>query len=122
MDMIGLQITTAGKQVENAIAEFKKQNDSESALYLQGLSDRVAEDLAEYIHRLLRLRAGFIKEKPGQRYSPGYPALTDLGNNKVLWGRLGAEDIGRTLTEAHELDPPSTTGAVVCFHRDAGYT
>ncbi len=120
--MIGLQITTAGKQVGNAIAEFKKQNDSESALFLQGLSDRVAEDLAEYIHRLLRLRAGFKKEKPGQRYSPGYSALTDLGNNKVIWDILGAEDIGVTLTSAHEFDPPSTTGAVVCFHRDAGYT
>ena len=121
-DMIGLQITTAGKQVEKAIAEFKKQNDSESGLYLQGLSDRVAEDLAEYIHRLLRFRAGFKKEKPGQRYSPGYPALTDLGNNKVIWDILGAEDIGITLTDANEFDPPSTTGAVVCFHRDAGYT
>ncbi len=122
MDMIGLQVTTAGKQVEQAIADFKKQSDSESALYLQGLSDRVAEDLAEYIHRLLRLRAGFKKEKPGQRYSPGYPALTDLGNNKVIWDILGAEDIGISLTDANEFDPPSTTGAVVCFHRDAGYT
>ncbi len=122
MDVIGLQITTAGVQAEPAIAAFKRQHDSESALYLQGLSDRVAEDLAEYIHNLLRERVGVKKEKSGQRYSPGYAALTNLINNKVIWEVLEAEDIGVVLTEANEFDPPSTTAAVVCFHKEASYS
>ncbi len=121
MDVAGLQITTAGREVERVIHDFKKQNDSESAHYLQGLSDRVAEDLAEYIHRLLCRRAG-KKKNEGLRYSPGYPALTDLINNRVLWETLKAEDLGVTLTSSNEFDPPSTTAAVVCFHRDASYT
>ena len=58
MDAMGLQITTAGNESDKAILQFKEENDSESALYLQGLCDRVAEDLAEYIHNLIRLRAG----------------------------------------------------------------
>ena len=122
MDAIGLQITTAGNASEKAIAGFKKENDSESALYLQGLCDRVAEDLAEYIHNLIRLRAGYKKGSQGQRYSPGYPALQDLLNNKVIWEVLKGEDLGIELTDANEFNPPSSTAAVVCFHSEASYT
>ena len=121
-DVIGLQISTAGDKVEAGVEEFKAQNDSESALYLQGLSDRVAEDLAEYIHQLLRQRVGAKKDNRGQRYSPGYPAITDLTYNRVIWELLGAEDIGVTLTSGDEFYPPSTTAAAICFHRDAGYS
>jgi len=121
-DVIGLQISTAGDKVEGGIEEFKAQNDSESALYLQGLSDRVAEDLAEYIHKLLRQRFGAKKERLGQRYSPGYPAITDLTYNRFIWEVLGARDLGVTLTSGNEFYPPSTTAAVVCFHKDAGYS
>ena len=119
--MIGLQIATAGDKVEVGIEGFKAQNDSESALYLQGLSDRVAEDLAEYIHQLLRHGSGTKKDYRGQRYSPGYPAITDLSYNRLIWELLEAEDIGVTLTSANEFYPPSTTAAVVCFHKDASY-
>ena len=120
-DVIGLQISTAGDQVEAGVEEFKAQNDSESALYLQGLSDRVAEDLAEYIHQLQRQRVGAKKDNRGQRYSPGYPAITDLVYNRIIWELLGAEDIGVTLTSGNEFYPPSTTAAVICFHKDASY-
>ena len=121
-DAIGLQISTAGDQAEVGVEGFKAQNDSESALYLQGLSDRVAEDLAGYIHQLLRHGVGAKKDYRGQRYSPGYPAITDLSYNRVIWELLGAEDLGVTLTSANEFYPPSTTAAVVCFHKDAGYS
>ena len=121
-DVVGLQISTAGDRVETGIEDFKSQHDSESALYLQGLSDRVAEDLAEYIHHLLHQRTGMKKDNKGQRYSPGYPAITDLTHNRVIWELLGAEDIGVSLTSGNEFYPPSTTAAVVCFHKDAGYS
>ena len=121
MDAMGLQITTAGTESEKAIAKFKNENDSESALYLQGLCDRVAEDLAEYIHNLIRLRAGYKKNSQGERYSPGYAALTNLSNNKVIWEILKAEDLGIELTDANEFNPPSTTAAVISFHTEASY-
>ncbi|MCH6579502.1 MAG: homocysteine S-methyltransferase family protein [Nitrospinae bacterium] len=121
MDVVGLQITTAGRNMEAVIAGFKTEHDSESALYLQGLGDRVAEDFAEYIHGLMGQRTGRKKDQLGQRYSPGYPALVDLTNNKVIYDILKTEDLGITLTSANEFDPPSTTAAVVCFHPDAGY-
>ena len=121
MDVIGLQITTAGSRMEEVITDFKAEHDSESALYLQGLGDRVAEDFAEYIHGLMGQRTGRKKDQMGQRYSPGYPALEDLSNNKVIYDILKTEDLGIALTSANEFDPPSTTAAVVCFHPDAGY-
>ncbi len=121
MDVVGLQITTAGRKMEEVLADFKTEHDSESALYLQGLGDRVAEDFAEYIHGLMAQRTGRKKDQLGQRYSPGYPAIEDLTNNKVIYDILETEDLGITLTSANEFDPPSTTAAVVCFHPDAGY-
>jgi len=121
MDVVGLQITTAGRPLDEAVGQFKAQNDSESALFLQGLGDRVAEDFAEYIHQLLRQRTGRKKDEDGQRYSPGYPALEDLVNNRVIFDILKPDDLGINLTGGNEFDPPSTTAAVVCFHPEAGY-
>ncbi len=121
MDVVGLQITTAGRKMEEVIAGFKGEHDSESALYLQGLGDRVAEDFAEYIHGLMGQRTGRKKDQLGQRYSPGYPALEELANNRVIYDILKTEDLGITLTSGNEFDPPSTTAAVVCFHPEAGY-
>ncbi len=120
-DAIGLQITTSGNQVEKKIAEFKDKMDSESAYLLQGLSDRVAEDLAEVVHQKLRVELG-LQERQGQRYSPGYPALKDIQMNVVLAKALGALHLlPMGLTEAGEFTPTGTTGAVVCFHPNASY-
>ena len=68
------------------------------------------------------MSVGYKKNSQGERYSPGYAALTDLYNNKVIWEVLKAEDLGIELTDANEFNPPSTTAAVICFHSEAGYT
>lgn len=119
-DLIGFQLTTVGPQLEAAIASFKAEGDSESAHLLQGLGDRIAEDLADYFHDQLRQELG-VSEKHGTRYSPGYPALRDMQVNASLAEILEAEALGVRLTEAHEFAPTSTTAAVVCFHPEAGY-
>jgi 5-methyltetrahydrofolate--homocysteine methyltransferase len=120
-DIIGLQVTTAGIAVEKQIAAFKARGDTESAHFLQGLADRVAEDMAQYVHGRLREFMG-VSAREGQRYSPGYPALKDLAVNRTITKLLNAEKtLGIRLTEADEFDPPGTTGAVACFHPDAGY-
>jgi 5-methyltetrahydrofolate--homocysteine methyltransferase len=40
----------------------------------------------------------------------------------VIWETLQAADIGVDLTGSNEFDPPGTTAAVVCFHKEAGYS
>ncbi|MFO7975898.1 MAG: vitamin B12 dependent-methionine synthase activation domain-containing protein, partial [Candidatus Hydrogenedentota bacterium] len=122
MDAIGVELTTSGAQVEAQISEFKAQGDSEAALYLQGLSDRVAEDMADRVHALLRDRFGAAPDQ-GIRWSPGYPAMADSHYNKTILDLLGAtERVGVRITDAGEFAPTGTTAAVVCFHPDARYT
>ncbi|MEX2016315.1 MAG: vitamin B12 dependent-methionine synthase activation domain-containing protein, partial [Candidatus Hydrogenedentales bacterium] len=121
LDAIGMQITSSGPQIEEQIAKFKAEGDSESALYLQGLSDRVAEDLAEYIHGTLRELLGF-DAKRGTRWSPGYPAITNTDNNRRIHELLEARKrIGVQITDAGEFSPTGTTAALVTFHPDARY-
>lgn len=122
LDVIGLQLTTSGPQVDHHIAKFRHAGDSESCLYLQGLSDRVAEDMAEHVHGLLRRRLGF-NAKRGIRWSPGYPAISDPSYNRVILELLHATElIGVQITEAGEFSPTGTTAALVCFHPKARYT
>ncbi len=121
-DVIGLQLTTSGPQVDHHIARFREDGDSESCLYLQGLSDRIAEDMADYMHARLRERIG-VGPKCGTRWSPGYPAITDTSYNRVLLDLLHATDlIGVRITDAGEFSPTGSTGALVSFHPDARYT
>jgi len=123
MDAIGIQLSTSGPQVDTQITSFREAGDSESTLYLQGLSDRIAEDMADHLHALQRERLGFSEGRHGTRWSPGYPAMANPENNKVILDLLRATElIGVRITEAGEFSPTGTTAAVVCFHPDARYT
>lgn len=116
-DIIGLQVATAGINVPIQVKTFQDQGDTESALFLQGLADRVAEDMAEYTHNFLRDKLN-MGSNEGARYSPGYPALKDMSVNKIIFDLLQADkELGIQLTEAFEFNPTATTGAVVCFFK-----
>lgn len=120
-DMIGLQLTTAGPQVEAAVEAFKNKDDFESALFLQGLSDRIAEDMADCLHGLLREAAG-VAADCGQRWSPGYPGMKDVMQNAMIFEALDAgAALGVEVTDAGEFRPTGTTAAAVSFHPDARY-
>jgi len=121
-DVIGLQLTTAGAQVEAVVESFKRKDDYESALFLQGLSDRVAEDMAERIHSMMRKLIG-VDAHCGQRWSPGYPGMKEIMHNMTIHAALQAEElVGVSVTEAGEFRPTGTTAAAVSFHPDARYT
>ncbi|MCC6794636.1 MAG: homocysteine S-methyltransferase family protein [Candidatus Hydrogenedentes bacterium] len=121
-DAIGVQLSTSGPQVDAQLRAFKEAGDSESQLYLQGLSDRIAEDMADYAHKHLRERFHF-ESAHGTRWSPGYPAMADTKYNHTILELLDASNkLGVRITEAGEFSPTGTTAAVVCFHPDARYT
>ncbi|MBF0237762.1 MAG: homocysteine S-methyltransferase family protein [SAR324 cluster bacterium] len=120
-DVIGFQISTGGNLAEQQIETFKAEGDTESAMLLQGLSDRVAEDMAEWLHEKLRELTSTV-QRTGARYSPGYPGITNLQNNRTLYQLIQADKLGIRLTDAHEFIPTGTTGAVVCFHPEADYS
>ena len=118
-DFVGLQLSTAGPKVDDVINELKV-HDQEAAWIVQGLSDRIAEDLSEYTQKIMeeKLTSG----KTGLRCSPGYPAMTDIFNNKVIFDLLKADTgLGIRLTEAAEFEPTGSTGAIVTFHPKASF-
>jgi 5-methyltetrahydrofolate--homocysteine methyltransferase len=121
MGAAGLQITSSGPQVDEIITDMRRNGDSESAFLLQGLSDRIAEDMAEHLHAEQRRLLG-LAENQGQRWSPGYPGMRDTAMNKIILDMLDAtKQIGVTITEAGEFSPTGTTAAVVSYHPDARY-
>lgn len=122
LDAVGLQIATSGPQVDHYINKFREEGDSESCLLLQGLSDRVAEDMADHMHRLMRAHIG-VSPKQGIRWSPGYPAISNTLYNRRIFEILHADTLlGIEVTTAGEFSPTGTTAAIVCFHPDARYT
>jgi 5-methyltetrahydrofolate--homocysteine methyltransferase len=121
MDMIGLQISTCGAAVDPQIAKFRAVDELESAFLLQGLSDRVAEDMAEQAHLDSRKRCA-VAANFGCRFSPGYPSMEDIHNNKVIYDLLKAHELGIQITEASEFIPTGSTGAVSIFHPNVSYS
>jgi 5-methyltetrahydrofolate--homocysteine methyltransferase len=93
----------------------------------------MAEAMAEYLHKRIRAELGFAAEEArdldamlnqgyrGSRYSFGYPACPNLGDQKQLLQLLRAEEIGIVLTEEDQLDPEQSTSAIVVTHPQAKY-
>ena len=123
MDVVGVQLTSAGPHVADIVKMLGgKKDDQEAAWLLQGLAGRVAEDLAEVVNHILEKTVWGAEGGHSTRFSPGYPALVDLSNNRVCADLLNAtQELGIKITESFEFHPTETTAAVVCFHPDSGY-
>jgi 5-methyltetrahydrofolate--homocysteine methyltransferase len=132
-DVIGLQIVTMGRRIDEAAAELFAANSYRDYLELHGLSVQLTEALAEYWHARVREElgiasgdatdvAGILKQKyRGERFSFGYPACPDLSQQKPLCELLGADRIGVGLSEEFQLDPEQSTSAIIFHHPEAAY-
>jgi 5-methyltetrahydrofolate--homocysteine methyltransferase len=132
-DVIGLQVVTVGQQASDTAREWFAADRYQDYLHLHGLSVEAAEGLAEYVHKELRAQLGiagddarelrelFKQGYRGSRYSFGYPACPNLADQEALLALLGAERLGLTLSEEHQLVPEQSTSAIVVHHPDARY-
>ncbi|MGO9047443.1 MAG: methionine synthase [Xanthobacteraceae bacterium] len=123
-DYVGAFAVTAGIGEEAVVDRFKRANDVYSAIMAKALADRLAEALAEYLHRRVRTEfwgyapdeafssTDLIAEKyRGIRPAPGYPAQPDHSEKATLFHLLdGERQIGVRLTESFAMWP----GASVC--------
>ncbi len=123
-DYVGAFAVTAGIGEEAVVDRFKRGNDDYSAIMAKALADRLAEALAEYLHRRVRTEfwgyapdeafssTDLIAEKyRGIRPAPGYPAQPDHSEKATLFHLLdGERQIGVRLTESFAMWP----GASVC--------
>jgi len=134
LDYLGGFAVTAGHGVEALTAEFKAQHDDYSAIMAQALGDRLAEALAELMHKRARDFCGYgrtenlsmpdiIREKyRGIRPAPGYPACPDHTEKRLLFDLLGAEAAtGITLTESFAMNPASSVSGHYFNHADSKY-
>ena len=134
LDYIGGFAVTSGHGVEPFAAEFRAAHDDYSAIMAQALGDRLAEALAELMHKRARDFCGYgraenltmeqtIHEKyRGIRPAPGYPACPDHVEKRQLFDLLGAEAAtGITLTESFAMAPASSVSGLYFNNPEAKY-
>jgi 5-methyltetrahydrofolate--homocysteine methyltransferase len=134
IDYVGGFAVTAGHGVEEFAAAFKAVHDDYSAIMAQALGDRLAEALAELMHKRARAFSGYgraenlsnqdlIREKyRGIRPAPGYPACPDHTEKNTLFSLLDATAAtGITLTESCAMHPASSVSGLYFNHPDSKY-
>ena len=134
IDYLGGFAVTAGHGVEEFAAGFREKLDDYHAIMAQALGDRLAEALAELMHKKAREFSGYgktenlemkdiIREKyRGVRPAPGYPACPDHQAKPPLFELLGAQAAtGITLTESNAMHPASSVSGWYFNHPDSKY-
>jgi 5-methyltetrahydrofolate--homocysteine methyltransferase len=133
-DWIGAFAVTAGLGAEEIVAEHERQHDDYAAIMVKALADRLAEALAEWLHRRARADWGYgrdeslsIEELIRERYrgirpAPGYPACPDHTEKRLLFDLLGGEErVGIRLTETFAMRPAASVCGFYLAHPQARY-
>ena len=133
-DYLGGFAVTTGHGVEEFAREFEAKQDDYGAIMAKALGDRLAEALAELMHKKEREYCGFgktenlemkdiIREKYiGIRPAPGYPACPDHTEKPPLFELLNATELtGITLTESNAMHPPSSVSGHYFNHPESKY-
>jgi 5-methyltetrahydrofolate--homocysteine methyltransferase len=134
LDWIGAFAVTAGLGAEELVARHEKEHDDYSAIMVKALADRLAEALAEWLHRQARSDWGYgrdeslsieelIREKyRGIRPAPGYPACPDHTEKRLLFDLLGGEErVGIRLTETFAMSPAASVCGFYFAHPRSRY-
>jgi 5-methyltetrahydrofolate--homocysteine methyltransferase len=134
LDYFGAFAVTAGLHIEPVVEKFEKDHDDYNALMTKALADRLAEGLAELIHKRARIEWGFgqdenlshadlVRERyRGIRPAPGYPALPDHTEKRLLFDLLCAEkNAGINLTENFAMYPASSVSGFYFSHPESKY-
>jgi 5-methyltetrahydrofolate--homocysteine methyltransferase len=133
-DYVGAFAVTAGLGIEKKLTEFEAARDDYNAIMLKALADRLAEALAEWLHRRVRREywgyaqdenldhAAMLREEyRGIRPAPGYPACPDHSVKAPIFELLQADRIGMALTESYAMLPAASVSGFYLAHPDATY-
>jgi len=131
-DYVGGFAVTAGIGVDELVARFQKDHDDYNSIMTKALADRLAEALAEKLHRDVR-REWYARDEQlsseeliaekyrGIRPAPGYPASPDHTEKRTLFALLGAEELGIRLTESYAMTPAASVSGLYFAHPRARY-
>ncbi len=120
MDVLPLQVVTAGPQATARMEAAQRRSDYTEAYFIHGFTTELAEGLAAWNNARIRRELG-LPDARGLRYAWGYPACPDMSQHEQLFDVLPTESIGVTLTSGWQLDPEQSTAALVIHHPDAIY-
>ena len=132
-DVVGLMAVTVGQRASDVAREWFEANDYTNYLYLHGLGVELAEALAEYAHRRMRVDLGIADQDPrqvtdlfrgryrGARFSYGYPACPEMADQAHILRLLGADRIGLRMDDDEQMHPEQSTAALVLHHPQARY-
>jgi 5-methyltetrahydrofolate--homocysteine methyltransferase len=134
-DYVGGFAVTAGLGEEAAMERHLAKTDDYGRIMLKALADRLAEALAESMHRQVRRELwGYAKDEAlsceeliaekyrGIRPAPGYPAQPDHTEKVTLFALLDAERaVGIRLTENFAMWPGSSVSGLYLAHPDSHY-
>ncbi|MEI7633814.1 MAG: methionine synthase [bacterium] len=133
-DNMGAFAVTAGEGIEVLTAELEKRHDDYNAIMARALADRLAEALAEMLHKRVRAEWGFGQDEnltneelilercQGIRPAPGYPACPDHTEKRPLFDLLQVErNTGITLTESYAMHPAAAICGLYFSHPRAKY-
>jgi 5-methyltetrahydrofolate--homocysteine methyltransferase len=134
-DYVGAFAVTAGVDIGEKIAAFKKDHDDYNAILLESLADRLAEAFAERMHERVRKEfwayvpdeslsnVDLIGEKyAGIRPAPGYPACPEHTEKQTIWELLDVEaNTGIELTESMAMWPGASVSGLYFSHPESQY-
>lgn len=134
-DYIGMFAVTAGIGIEDHVRQYEEAHDDYSAILMKALADRLAEALAEYLHKKVRKEywaygkdesldnQSLIEEKyRGIRPAPGYPACPDHTEKDTIWEMLDVEKhTGIFLTESKAMYPAASVSGYYFAHPESKY-
>ncbi|MFO0870190.1 MAG: methionine synthase [Pirellulales bacterium] len=133
-DYVGAFAVTAGLGADERARSFADQHDDYQAILLKALADRLAEAMAEWLHKRVRDDWGYGREEQlsaadlideryrGIRPAHGYPACPDHSEKQTLFSLLAAEaDAGIRLTESFAMLPAASVSGLYFAHPQARY-
>jgi 5-methyltetrahydrofolate--homocysteine methyltransferase len=133
-DYLGAFAVTAGLGMEPLLQEYARDHDDYGSILLKAVADRLAEGLAEVLHRRAREEWGYGREESlgpedlireryrGIRPAPGYPACPDHTEKRTLFDLLGGESrTGIHLTESFAMSPASSVSGWYFSHPESRY-
>ena len=134
-DWIGAFVVTAGLGVSEVVRELEEANDDYTAILTKAVADRLAEALAELMHKRVRTNIwGYASSETftnkelireaylGIRPAPGYPACPDHTEKGTIFELLDAErTLGVQLTESYAMTPAASVSGWYLAHPSAKY-
>jgi 5-methyltetrahydrofolate--homocysteine methyltransferase len=133
-DYLGAFAVSTGFCLETLVAHFERDLDDYNAIMAKTLADRLAEALAELMHKRARDAWGYGKQESlstddlihekyrGIRPAAGYPACPDHTEKGLLWKLLDVEKrTGIKLTESFAMYPAAAVSGLYFAHPEARY-